>query len=222
MEYNINNIPAEKFQFAKKNDLMHDSKLETKPVGYFQGAFRRFCKNKGAVVGGIVIAVLVLFAIIAPFFTPFQPAYYDMVYAYVTPKNNLFANSNIDFWDDAPRLRRYLLTCVRNEIVKLQSKAVYWEDIDLHVNTLVSDDDFIHAVDEEEDYHRLVASIRKLPERYGHMMYLRWVEGMTVKQIAERTEMQTATVYKTLERGKLLLLKQLREDGIWIAQMQPN
>ena len=96
---NINNIPAEKFQFATRNDLYHDSKFETKPVSYFQGAFRRFCKNKGAVVGGVVILVLVLFAIFAPFFTPFQPAYYDMVYAYVTPKNNLFANSNIDFWD---------------------------------------------------------------------------------------------------------------------------
>ena len=97
--YNVNNIPAEKFQFAKRSDLNHDSKFESKPVSYFQGAFRRFCKNKGAVVGGVVIAVLVLFAIIAPFFTPFQPAYYDMVYAYVTPKTNLFANSNIGFWD---------------------------------------------------------------------------------------------------------------------------
>ncbi len=98
-KYNINDIPAEKFQFAQRNDLYHDSKFETKPVTYFQGAFRRFSKNKGAVVGGIVIAILVLFAILAPFFTPFKPAYYDMVYAYVTPKNNLFANSGIDFWD---------------------------------------------------------------------------------------------------------------------------
>ena len=98
-KYNINNIPAEKFQFVKRNDLYHDSKFETKPVTYFQGAFRRFSKNKGAVVGGIVIAILVLFAILAPFFTPFQPSYYDMVYAYVTPKNNLFANAGIDFWD---------------------------------------------------------------------------------------------------------------------------
>ena len=95
----INNIPAEKFQFAKRNDTLRDSKFETKPVSYFQGAFNRFCKNKGAVVGGIVIAVLVLFAIIAPWFTPFQPAYYDMVYSYVTPKNPIFADSNIDFWD---------------------------------------------------------------------------------------------------------------------------
>ena len=97
--YNVNNIPAEKFQFAKRNDLYHDSKFDTKPVSYFQGAFRRFCKNKGAVVGGVVIMTLILFAIIAPFFTPFQPAYYDMVYAYVTPKNNFFYNSGIDFWD---------------------------------------------------------------------------------------------------------------------------
>jgi len=99
MNDNYNNIPAEKFRFTTRNDLYHDSKFETKPVSYFQGAFQRFSKNKGAVVGGVVIAILVLFAIFAPFFTPFQPKYYDMVYAYVTPKLELFANSDIDFWD---------------------------------------------------------------------------------------------------------------------------
>ena len=99
MNNNINNIPIEKFRFATRNDLYHDSKFETKPVSYFQGAFQRFSKNKGAVVGGVVIAILVLFAILAPFFTPFQPSYYDMVYAYVTPKSKLFADSGIDFWD---------------------------------------------------------------------------------------------------------------------------
>lgn len=99
MDNNINNIPIEKFRFATRNDLYHDTKFETKPVSYFQGAFKRFCKNKGAVVGGVVIAVLVLFAILAPFFTPFQPIYYDMVYAYVSPKAPIFADSGIDFWD---------------------------------------------------------------------------------------------------------------------------
>ena len=93
------NIPAEKFQFAKKTDLYHDKKFETKPVSYFQGAFRRFSKNKGAVVGGIVILCLILFAIIAPFFTPYNPAYYDMSYAYATPKLPFFEKNDIPFWD---------------------------------------------------------------------------------------------------------------------------
>ncbi len=96
---NYDNIPAEKFRFATKTDLSHDKKLDTKPVSYLQGALRRFSKNKGAVVGGIVVLCLVLFAIIAPFFTAFQPAYYDMMYAYVTPKNSLFVNAGINFWD---------------------------------------------------------------------------------------------------------------------------
>ena len=96
---NIPDIPAEKFKFATGRDLKHDSKFDTKPVSYFQGAFRRFCKNKGAVVGGIVIMCLLLFAIAAPFFTPFTPAYYDMVYSYVTPKSKLFVDKGIDFWD---------------------------------------------------------------------------------------------------------------------------
>ncbi len=96
---NTLNIPAEKFQFARKNDLYHDSKFSTKPVSYFQGAFRRFCKNKGAVVGGVIIVILVLFAIIAPFFTPFQPQYYDMVYSHVQPKSTWFYNLGVDFWD---------------------------------------------------------------------------------------------------------------------------
>ena len=96
---NIPDIPADKFRFATGRDFKHDSKFDTKPVSYFQGALKRFSKNKGAVVGGIVIAVLALFAIIAPFFTPFTPAYYDMVYAYVTPKSHLFADNGIDFWD---------------------------------------------------------------------------------------------------------------------------
>ena len=92
-------IPAEKFRFVRSHDLSHDKKFDTKPVSYFQGAFRRFCKNKGAIVGAIVILCLVLFAIIAPFFTPFTPEYYDMTYGYVTPKMQLFEDMGINFWD---------------------------------------------------------------------------------------------------------------------------
>ena len=121
MYNNINNIPIEKFQFAKRNDLLHDTKFETKPVSYFQGAFQRFSKNKGAVVGGIVIAILVLFAILAPFFTPFKPSYYDMVYAYVTPKNPLFADAGIDFWDGCRQKDTNLIGYLKDKALQAET-----------------------------------------------------------------------------------------------------
>ena len=56
MDENMRSIPKEKLRFATKRDLSHDSRFETKPVSYFQGAFNRFCKNKGAVVGGMILS----------------------------------------------------------------------------------------------------------------------------------------------------------------------
>ncbi len=88
---NIADIPAEKFEFAQRTDLSHDTKFDTKPESYFQGAFRRFCKNKGAVVGGIVILILLLFAIIGPFCTQYSVSYYDSTYSAIEPKSKLFS-----------------------------------------------------------------------------------------------------------------------------------
>lgn len=91
------NIPKEKFAFAKKADLSHDTKLETKPVGYFHDAFRRFCKNKGAVVAAVIIIILILFALITPFCTDYTVDYYDSFYSKTSPKCKLFENTS--FWD---------------------------------------------------------------------------------------------------------------------------
>ena len=120
---------------------------------------------------------------------------------------------NIDFWNDDVRLRRYVLTVVRYEVIKLVKNAVYCEDIDSYVNVLVSDADLVRAVNEMEDYQELVELIRQMKEQYAALMYMRWVEDMTVGEIAERLEMKRATVYKNLERGKLMLMKLLAERG---------
>ena len=67
-ELNINSIPKEKLALANRGDHIKDQKFEDKPIGYFKDAWRRFCKNKASIVGAIVIILIVLFAIFAPFF----------------------------------------------------------------------------------------------------------------------------------------------------------
>ena len=136
---NINNIPKEKLQFAQKTDLHHDSKFDTKPVSYFQGAFRRFAKNPGAVVGGIVIICLVLFAIIAPFFTPFVPAYYDQVYGHVPPNNKIANSLGLDFWDGYRE--------------KEASQNAYLKDLAIQVETgkeVIKRGEYEELIDEED------------------------------------------------------------------------
>lgn len=93
----IENIPKEKFGFVSPADFVHDKKLATKPHSYMYDAFRRFAKNKGAIVGAVVILCLVLFAIIAPFLTQYTVAYSDIYFSKTRPRNKWFANTS--FWD---------------------------------------------------------------------------------------------------------------------------
>lgn len=87
-------IPKEKFQFADKS-VSNDHALVTKPVSYWRDAFKRFCKNKGAVVGAIVVLILLLFAAFGPFFTAYTPQFSDLNFSGALPK----AFEKVDFWD---------------------------------------------------------------------------------------------------------------------------
>ncbi len=98
MEQKYMNIPKEKFKFADGNDLVHDKKLATKPRGYMADAFSRFCKNKGAIVGAVIIATLVFMAIVCPMLTPYTVSYSDTEYSACFP-NLEFLAPYIDFWD---------------------------------------------------------------------------------------------------------------------------
>lgn len=97
----IKTIPKEKFEFAAAQDLSHEKSFQTKPVGYFRDAFRRFCRNKGSVFAACIIVFLVLFAVIAPFFSQYTVDYSDAYFTFTLPKNPLFENTT--FWDGSSR-----------------------------------------------------------------------------------------------------------------------
>ena len=83
---NIPDIPAQKFNFAATNGLLHDQKFDTKPVGYLRDAFRRFCKNKASVVAAIIILILLVFSILAPMLSSYTVQFRDIYMTRKLPK----------------------------------------------------------------------------------------------------------------------------------------
>lgn len=99
------NIPKEKFEFYKRDESIHDKKLETKPVGYFKDAMRRFAKNKSSVIAAYIILILLLFAIFVPVFCEnnYTRAASDttyLQYSKLLPKSSLFAWAGWDGCSD--------------------------------------------------------------------------------------------------------------------------
>lgn len=92
-------ISKDKFVFHNNSDKIHDQKLETKPVTYFQDALHRFTRNKASIVATVIILLLVLFAVLGPIFSPYTVAYEDKYYAFSRPRNELFYKLDIPFWD---------------------------------------------------------------------------------------------------------------------------
>lgn len=96
-------IPKEEFELAHLESNIHDTKFETRPIGWLEDSARRFAKNKASVVGAAIILVIALFAIFVPIFSSynhvskvdFPNGYQDKNFANVLPK--LFSNTG--FWD---------------------------------------------------------------------------------------------------------------------------
>ena len=97
-------IPASEFELVHNDENLHDTKFETRPIGWFEDSVRRFARNKASVVGFILIAILTLFSIIVPIISPFNyysksefpDGFRDVHYRDCAPK--LFDNAG-GFWD---------------------------------------------------------------------------------------------------------------------------
>lgn len=80
-------LKKEDFKLVQEEKVLVDVALKTKPTTFFKDALRRFRKNKSSLVAGVVLGILILFAIIVPS---------------VSPTNITVANNAISFL--APRI----------------------------------------------------------------------------------------------------------------------
>jgi len=60
-------LTSKDFKLVQQDTKIHDTKFNTKATTFFKDALKRFAKSKSAVVGGCIVGLLVLLAIIVPF-----------------------------------------------------------------------------------------------------------------------------------------------------------
>ncbi len=101
----VSSLTKDDFQFVQEKSEIHDQAFETKPISYLHDCWRRFAKNKSSIVGGIIILLIILYAIIVPFVEPkahvsqkdFPNGYQDINFRYATPYLSIFNGTG--FWD---------------------------------------------------------------------------------------------------------------------------
>lgn len=60
-------IDASKFEFVQMDVKIFDKKFETKAIGYFGDAVRRFVRNKSSVMGFVILVLIIIMSIIGPY-----------------------------------------------------------------------------------------------------------------------------------------------------------
>lgn len=125
-------IPPEMFELVQDKKTLGDKKLGTKPVGFLRDAWRRFAKNKSSIVGMVIILLLLLFSLVAPFLTNYTVKDFDGKYADAYPK--ISASASGGFWDGTRKYengtaayQRYLAMGVesgRNAVVTTYGSTV--------------------------------------------------------------------------------------------------
>lgn len=114
-------------------------------------------------------------------------------------------------------IKNYLLKATKNSA--LNKKRDTKPHILLHESeyTLNKDDlndnEFLDMICNNISYQEVLSAIRSLDKKYEDVLYLHFVIGMTVPEVAEHLERNKQTVKKQLLRGKILLLEKLSING---------
>lgn len=95
---NGDTIDDGEFQLVQQNKKIHDTKFSTKPTTFFKDAMHRFSKNHSSVVGGLILGVLFLLAIILPIdgILPYNVSGTNNYETNLAPK---VLNAGSGFWD---------------------------------------------------------------------------------------------------------------------------
>lgn len=89
----------DKFKLVQAEESIHDSKFETKPIGFFKDVMMRFAKNKASVFAAVVIVIIMFFSFFGPSMNEYK---YDQQFTdriNMPPKIPFLANMDLGIFD---------------------------------------------------------------------------------------------------------------------------
>ena len=107
---------------------------------------------------------------------------------------------------DDPRSRRaYVLTAAKHAALDLKEQEK--NPINIEELPLSTKEDLFEEIAASEDYEGLLQAIKSLPDRYCEVLMLRYVQELSVKEIAQLLHRKEWAIRKQLSRGKALIQK---------------
>ena len=145
--------------------------------------------------------------------------------------NTVGANTYL-VWDDETKegfildlavppqiVRAYVLTAAKNAALNMLPKRQQQNEL-LSISELdIADDhNLFDQIAASQDYELLFKAIRKLPAIYREVLMLKYVQELTMKEIAALLDRKVTTIHQQITRGKKLLIAQCREEGMDFAK----
>lgn len=116
---------------------------------------------------------------------------------------------------DKARVRRYVLTAAENSaknMLRKESRRPKTVCIDDFYS--LEDENSLFAEIDSGKYDEIVGYIMGLDDTYRDVLYLKFAENMSVKEISSLLGRKYSTVKTQVKRGETLLAKKLREKGV--------
>ena len=118
-------------------------------------------------------------------------------------------------------LRAYVLTAAKNAALNMLPKKQQQDDlVNISDINLAGDTDLFEQVAASQDYDLLYKAIRKIPSIYRDVLMLKYVQELSMKEIATILGRKVSTVHQQITRGKKMLVAQCRKEGMDFAEQE--
>ena len=103
---------------------------------------------------------------------------------------------------DETETKYYLYVSAKNAAIDLKKKLNKIKTINIEDFYSLRAEDSTDTAEVFEDVDYIVGLIRKLPDKYLDVMYMRYVTGLTDKEISKVLNRKLNTVHKQISRGR--------------------